>query len=306
MSHHELIDVLGPFLALIVLVVVGMWAKQRRIITNTGQTELTNFVLDVSMPVLVFASTAAEMTQDMLLQAPLIMLASVLIILLGFGAARIAARFLKLETQQRIVFELETAFPNTGFLGIPVNALLFGSKGALIAILCDLGLTLLFFSFSSYILQGRTKNDWKKTLLHPINIGLVAGLMPPLLGWQIPSLILEPLRLLGNMSIPVGLLLVGLMAIPITLRPGQKQVIGWTSFLRLLAIPALIMVIVRLANIPNPVGAVIVLEAAMPAFASGPILAQKYGADHQLAASTTVISTLLSTVTLPLFALLML
>jgi hypothetical protein len=302
---QSLSEIAAPFIALISLVIVGMWTKHRGIISDKGQSELTDFVLDISMPALVFVSIAGDTSQEMLLQAPVVILAAVSIILLGYVLARLSAPILGLETRQRLVFELETAFPNTGFLGIPVNALLFGTPGAFFAILCDLGLMLLFFSFSAWILdRSQIRKNWRKMLINPINIAILAGLVPALAGWQIPNLFMDSIRMLGEVTIPLGLLLVGLMAVPITVEREQSRIIGWTAFLRLLVIPAIVFAITRWVQLPHPVGAVIVLEAAMPAFAGGPILAQKHGADHRLAASTTVLTTLMATVTLPLFALL--
>ena len=92
---------------------------------------------------------------------------------------------------------------------------------------------------------------------------------------------------------------------PVSWRREQARVIGDVGFLRLLTIPLLIWALVRFLHAPEPLASVLVLESAIPAFASGPILAQRYGGDHQLAASATVVTTLLSTFTLPLFAVLL-
>lgn len=302
----SLADIAGPFAALIVLIFVGMWAKHRGIITVAGQTDLTRLILSICLPALVFASTATEMTRDMLLQTPLVILAGMFLPVLGYSIARLCAPLLKLEPRARIIFELEAAFANTGFLGIPVNALLFGARGALLAILFDFGLTVLFYSLSVWILdREQIKSNWAQAFANPLTAGLLLGLIPALAGRKLPALLIEPPRLLGQVSIPLGLLLVGAMAVPISWRREQSRVIGGVGFLRLLIIPLLIWALVRLLHAPEPLASVLVLESAMPAFASGPILAQRYGGDHQLAASTTVFTTLLAIFTLPLFAILL-
>ena len=303
----DLSKAVGPFVALIVLVVVGMWIKHRGIITASGQAELTRFILDLGLPALVFVSMATGMTRDMLLQAPLVMAAVVAIILAGYALARMLRRFVGVAEPQSRILEMEAAFPNTGFLGIPVNALLFGAPGAFLAVLCDVGLTLVMYGMPAWILdRERASADKRAMLINGVTVAFVLGLIPALTGWVLPDVILNPIRMIGDMSIPMGLLLVGIMAVPINVRREQARVIGWVSGLRLFLIPILVLVLVRVLSVPEPAASVITLEAGMPAFASGPILAQKHNGDHQLAASATVVTTLLSSLTLPALAILLL
>ena len=303
----ELGGAAGPFVALIVLVVIGMCVKQRGIITGKGQAELTRFILDLGLPALVFTSMATGMTRDMLLQAPVVMAAIIAIIFVGYGVALLLLRVIRMDEPHGRILQMEVAFPNTGFLGIPVNALLFGAPGAFLAVLCDVGLTLMMYSLPAWILdRERAGADKKGMLINGVTVAFALGLIPALTGWVPPEVILRPVQMIGDMSIPMGLLLVGIMAIPIDVHREQSQVIGWVSAFRLFLIPMLVLAAVRIFRVPEPAASVITLEAGMPAFASGPILAQKHDGDHQLAASATVITTLLSALTLPALAVLLL
>jgi malate permease and related proteins len=299
-------DALEPFVALIALVLIGMWIKHRGIITERGQAELTRFILDIGLPALVFASMASGMTSEMLLQTPLVIGAVVIIVLLGYALARLVTRYLRAGEEQKRVLEMEAAFPNTGFLGIPVNAYLFGPAGAFVAVLCDIGVTLMMYGFPAWILDRKRASEAKLSMVvNGITIAFVLGLIPSLTGWTVPAVVLQPINMLGDMSIPLGLLLVGIMAIPLEVEHEHATVIALVTGLRLIVVPLIVYGAVQALGVAEPIASVMVLESAMPAFAGGPILAQKHGGDYRLAASATVVSTLNSTLTLPLLAMLL-
>ncbi|MBK9137111.1 MAG: AEC family transporter [Betaproteobacteria bacterium] len=141
----------------------------------------------------------------------------------------------------------------------------------------------------------------RNTLLHPVVLPIVAGLVWNLTGVGLHPVVDEALQLLGNAVVPVCLVLIG-----ITLRAygiGGKisdavRAVLPVCLVKLVVMPAVILAVAHwgfgLAGVPL---AVVVMMAALPVGSNALIFAQRY---HVLEAESTaaiVISTLAFVVT---------
>ena len=77
------------------------------------------------------------------------------------------------------------------------------------------------------------------------------------------------------------------------------------SVLRLAILPALLLAACRLVGIDPFLTGVCLLITGMPAGSTSAILAAKYGCDYTFATKCIVVSTLLSLVTIPLWAMIL-
>ena len=132
----------------------------------------------------------------------------------------------------------------------------------------------------------------RNTLLHPVVLPIVAGLLWNLTGLGLHGVLDEVLQLLGSAVVPVCLVLIG-----ISLKAhgwaGQWRAVLPVCVVKLVAMPALVLAVARwgfgLAGLPL---AVVVMMAALPVGSNALMFGQRYRVLEGEMAAAIVISTL--------------
>lgn len=144
------------------------------------------------------------------------------------------------------------------------------------------------------------------TLYCPGMIASYISIIIVSMGWeQVPSVVSEPLRLLGNITVPGALLVIGSSMAQI----GRHHVLGSPSTyvmasLRLLAIPAAVFFLSLAVGVDDKINAINTVLIGMPVASYGTMFCLKYGRDETDMVRGTLITTILSVVTIPLLTLL--
>ena len=136
-------------------------------------------------------------------------------------------------------------------------------------------------------------------LKNPLILACLAGVLVNLLGIGLPGGSDRLLGLLAAASLPLGLLCVGAALRPQELS-GEKAALAWNCALRLLAMPALALLVARLLHLPTMESAVLVLFFALPTAPTAYVLTRQLGGDGHLMAGIITLQTLLSALSLPL------
>ncbi len=195
------------------------------------------------------------------------------------------------------IMGLGTAYANVGFFGIPVTQLAFGSDylifqsvlTALMAILvCTVGVWMMAPSGDSKLAKLRIA--FETPLIPSVVLGLA------LRGFQIelPTVVSQPLQLLGSIFTPLALYTLGAqIAAAKSLRP---ELVPQTLilFLKFIAAPVISWFICQAMGMPRDVQDVIVVAAATPVGVLISIFAAEYKRESEFISTAIVISTALS------------
>nr|WP_286674951.1 AEC family transporter [Pseudomonas subflava] len=136
-------------------------------------------------------------------------------------------------------------------------------------------------------------------LKNPLILACLAGIAFNLTGLGLPGGSDRLLGLLATASLPLGLLCVGAALRPQELR-GEHGALVWNCALRLLAMPALALLVARVLQLPPLESSVLVLFFALPTAPTAYVLTRQLGGDGQLMAGIITLQTLLSAISLPL------
>jgi predicted permease len=132
-------------------------------------------------------------------------------------------------------------------------------------------------------------------------IGFALFLMP----FRLPSILARPIDMLGDLTTPLSLLVIGSLLTHV--RPAElwkgASVYAGAAF-RLAAIPLSVYAILRALGAGGYLLSVPVILSAMPAAANMSILADQFGGGGELASRLVFLSILFSVFSLPVFALL--
>ena len=194
---------------------------------------------------------------------------------------------------------LPISIMNAVNIPFPIIYLVYGSEGLYAATLYMIPCSILTYSLGIYIASGK---DWKTSLkevfkIPPIYASLI-GLILNLFEVSVPDIILRPLEIIGLMTIPLVLLVLGnnlsrmksITSIPTTLL---------SSFLRVGVGFGLGLLAVELFDLTGILRAVVILESAMPAAVNAAIITTRYKNEAELVSSVVFVTTIASLVTIP-------
>jgi predicted permease len=290
-----LINVVLP----IFLVAGAAALAQRRLRLNVATLSRSAFYLFA--PALVFDSLAnSDVGGDVLLQITAVVVA-LTAVLWAIGA--LAARLLRLEGPTRAAFLNAILLANAGNYGLPVNLFAFGPGGLARAVLYLTVHSMLSSGLGVYISAKSGTNIWtalRRVASVPLVYGALAGLVVNLAGWSLPETLAKSINLLGQASIPVMLVVLGINLAQ-TFRQGADTkclpALGTAMALRLILSPALAFLLAGFMGLDALARNVTVLESAMPSAVMTIILATEFEADASFAALCVLGTTLASLVT---------
>ncbi len=208
----------------------------------------------------------------------------------------LAYGFLRLRGWPVASFLPSLVQPNGGNMGLPVALLAFGETGL------ALGMAYFFvLSVSQYTLGlAVSSGTFQPTQLlkQPVIWAVLVVLLVLTTGYQPPRWFEETTRLLGGLTIPAMLLMLGtsLARLNIT-NVGQTMTI---AVLRLLFGLTLGLAAIWLFALEGAVAGIVLLQSTMPAAVFNYVFAERYGRDPDKVAAVILQSTLLAVITLPI------
>ena len=299
-------DVLGEMLVILFAIVAGFAACRLGWLGGETDQKLSKLLLNITMPAMILASviTGDELPEVSVILSVLEVGAAFYALALLFAYA--VPRFLPGTPEQKGVWRYALAFPNVAFIGYPVAVALFGPQALFYAVILVMPFNLLSYSLGPLMLAGAGRFRWQQ-LLSPCIVASVAALVLALTRLRPPVLVGEMLSFVGDITVPLSLLMVGsfLADIPAgeVFRSGKLWVL---AALRLLVLPVILWVILQAMGIQELVLGIAVTQMAMPVAVNGTLLSMEYGGDTTCMAQITFLTTLGSILTIPVIAALLL
>lgn len=292
-------------LILLAIVVVGYVAGKLEYMGGDFDRRLSNIIIDFTCPALILSSTMGGTLPDRGLILPLLgisLLTYLLLTAVAFGLPKFITK--KNEYHGPVGFAL--MFGNVGFIGYPIVGALFGHQAVFYAAILNVVNTLAVFTIGVMLINGERQRlafQPKILMSSPMMAAYLAILIVALGLDNIPDIISQPITMIGNITVPGALLIIGSSMSRLSWRTmlGSRVVYVTTAF-RLLILPLIIYVLFRAVGFDPMVVDLNTIIIAMPVATYGTILCLRYGKDSTLITEITFISTLLSVLTIPLVA----
>jgi malonate transporter and related proteins len=303
-----------PFFA---LVLCGYLAARRGVLPEAAIPGLNTFVLFFALPCMLFRF-GASMPFAQLIDPVLIGIyaASALLIVFFTVAATLRRDGGRhgVDLKNAAFGALVGAFPNTGFMGVPLLVALFGDRAAgpvIGTVLTDLILT---STLCIAIAQPQrveaapasgasaALRSLRGAMTNPLPWSIALGAVFAASGLALPGPLAQIVKMLGDAATPVALFTIG----AVLWRAGQHAHTRTpvrdylpVALVKLLVHPLLVMslgVLAHRAGAPvSPFGlTVLVLAAALPSASNVSLLAERYGADNGRIARIIMASTVLA------------
>jgi len=296
-------------LTLFVIVIVGYVAGKLGYLGGDFDRQLSRLVINITCPALILSSSMTGELPDRRFILPLLLISIVTYIILT-GAAFLLPRYMTKRKEDRGAIGFALMFGNVGFMGYPVVASIFGHEAVFYAAVLNVVNTFTVFTIGTILITGSSNIEGKrfeKKVLYstPMLAAYLTMLIVALEINNIPGFICQSLTMLGNITVPAALLIIGssMSQLPIRSLLGNTTVY-LTTALRLALLPLAVYYLTRLMGFSQLVVNINTVVIAMPVATYGTILCLKYGKDTTLMAEVTFITTLLSMISIPLLTML--
>ncbi len=293
------------------LVLCGYLAARLRLLPLDAIPGLNGFVLFFALPCMLYrfgASTPVAQLLD----------ASVALVWLLCGLSLVAitvltSRNARIGWNDAAFGALVAAFPNSGFMGVPLLVALLGSAAAGPTIL-TMAIDMLFISSLCIALSRLDgadehgaakafKNALKGVLTNPMPWSILLGALASVLGFALPGPLNKVVGMLADAASPVALFTIGavlarsqMLAASGHQRAPLRRDYLPVAALKLFVHPLLVCLVGRgLMALGLPMDefafVVVVLVAALPSASNVSLLAERFGADNGRVARIILVTT---------------
>jgi predicted permease len=299
-----LIEAFVPIWALTLL---GLVAGRFRLLGPGADRVLSGFVFHLAMPAALF--TVLARTRLSFSGPALGAFAASTVVTMAVGYV-LCSRSFGRKRGEATIGAMSASYVNSANLGIPIAIHVLGNAAFLAGVLLFqvLVITPLVLALLDLDAHRRLQPARLATLplRNPVIIGLAAGALCSMFDWQPPSVVADPLALLGDAAVPAALVALGLS---LTLRgpqvPTARAEVAALSGLKLLVQPMLAYLFGLLLQLDPADLLALVICAALPTAQNVYIFAREYDHAVPVVRGTVIASTAFSMLTLALIGVLL-
>ena len=300
----------GIVSVLVVFIILGVgffFTAKKRWPENTNKV-FSITVVQIAAPALAIVSIENRFTPALLRTSfwNLLIIAASLFIMHFLG--KLLAHALKLSPKKKAVFETTFTFNNTMFIGLPINQIVFGHEGLPYLFTFYLVTIVMFWSLGAYTLCKASDTGGKsfsvKKVFSPGLIGVLIGCALVELEWHLPVILETSLTYLGDICVPLSLLVIG-SNLATSIKKGMSRItLDQVVILigKFILHPLLIWGLFTLFGVSGLPLKVFILTASLPCHAQTAILSEFYDVEGEYASNLVSLSTLISLITIPAYA----
>lgn len=302
----DFFSVAGRILSLFLIMAIGFGLNKAKMLNEETNSIYTKLVLNVTMPaqiVTAFLSHRGMMSYGEIFQG-LAVAASLFLVYIV--VTMVYLLICRVNKRQRGVYLFMGMFSNVAFMGYPVITAVLGEEAMLPAVLMSVMFNLWCFTAGVFLI-GDNEREQHFNPKAFLNVPLIASLLSIILyfvGVDFPEPVMTSLGYLGNVTTPLAMLVLGssIASMPMKTFFDDWRVYVFTVF-RLLIIPIVAFFYLKMIpGVSELTKGTYLLASAMPVATSATMMAIEYKGEVELAAKGIFFSTLLSMLSIPLFA----
>ena len=301
-----MLDVLNISIPFFALIFLGFGAHAIGFIDVAGARTMSKFAFYVTLPPFMFLKITAS-DPAAILNWGFIWRYESSTILIYLTAALIAQLLFRLGRLESGIFGLNVAYPNYGYMGIPLAILAFGDEAALPMALILFADTIVLLTLTACFVSGNEggpvaaiKRISLTMIANPLVIAVLAGLLFSASGLILPTIPQQFGTLLAGAAAPVALFALGATLFGQPVRAAAAEVSA-ISLLKLILHPLLVALFFLGLPGQEPLWVkVAILSSCLPVAANVFMLANHYGAYTGRTASAILMSTALASATVPI------
>ena len=304
---------------LFILLIVGLVARRLRLMNDRFDTMLSQLVMKVALPAMILSSVLTNENlpdaQTILLLIGCSVVAYTIIILIAELVPRL---YRGKSPASKGTHSFIIAFGNVGFIGFPVLSAIFGPSAVFYGAVYNIPYNIALFSIGEAMIKRRDSADRPHVGMRERAKAIARTLANPCMAACVLSIVLALAKVtdvggiigtscsyLGQLTVPASMLIIGSSLAKMSLKSMVSHLTPYISALfRLLVVPLLVFTVFRFFIDDSLVLGVLTVSSAMPVASVGTMRCLVHGGDVDTMMRGTFLTTVLSLLTIPLIALL--
>jgi hypothetical protein len=285
--------------------IIGFWIIKRRIVPGNVLSLLSPLALDIALPSLIFINIIQDFSPK---DSP-----DWWFLPLWWGFFTLIAACLTFiftfvsKKKTRREFAITLFYQNGIFFPLAILTGMFPDTSSYVVNLFLFTIFYPAFFFSTYRFFFDTKEstgiDWRK-IIHPVLIATIIAIVVRFAGIHddIPYTILQIFLLLGGMTLPLIMLILGGNIYVDFQKKGQLELIESIKFviIKNIAFPLIFLGIIVLIKPSYHIAIILLLQSAVPPLTAVPLITERSGGNRSIVNQFIVVSFILSLVTIPI------
>jgi len=285
---------LNEIIILIAIIVLGYIARAVSLISKELEKELSNFVYYIAMPCLIFVSLANTIITEQHLE---FLFLNSLTLSVAFTLVYLLYELKTLKGKFAATLMLCLVFGNVIFMGFPVAQAAFGQEAISDVAVIAFVYNLFIFTLGLYLFSLMTHKDnntfaFQKLATNTVLYACMIGASISVLNIDLPAIVIEPLSLIGQTTIPLALFAMG--AFLYEKKAGSRPEVVILFVAKMVCLPLILLCVALLVGADKYVFRLSFLEASMPIAVTSFVIAREFSLDAELVAEATVATTIAS------------
>lgn len=299
--------IVSSILTLGLAMLIGFICIKTGYLKTEVRDAVSKLIIRVTLPLLMITSlTKLNLDHTKIVNSVTTVLCAYAVIGILYLAGMLTSRLFKMDKPRAAIHTCMTCFGNVAFIAYPLIQSLYGDEGLLYAALFAFASDCWLWTVGVFTLS-KTKGSGKsflanlKRMITPSTIGFFISLFMLITGLRFTGIIKDVLTNVGGITTYLSMLFIGMTLAMVDFRHIYKRISLFVlTFVKMLAVPILLICILQYMPIAPLVKYVLVLQAGIPTSTVLVILSDNYGCDTVYSAEGVFITTLLSIATLPL------
>ena len=297
------IRVIEKIIVLFIAMIAGFIAKKGKLLNGESTKSLSSLLVYITNPCLIICSLQREYDNKLLITAGCVFALSVAIHSFLAVISHFIFKIVK-SKRERSVYTYALTYSNCGYMGFPLMMAIFKEDpqlGLFYGVIYTTAFNLFTWTHGVIVMSNQSKIPWKKLIYNPALISVLISMILFLGRIMLPSTITDGLTLVGDMTFPLSMLIIGSLLADMKLLQILKQKnLYLFSLLGLVITPSIMLIVAKLLNLPEYLSIVGITMCAAPVAANTAVTAEVYENDSALAARLVGMTTLFCLVTMPL------
>lgn len=295
--------VIQKLIMLLFIMILGYIAKKKKILTDEYTKGFSILIVNITLPCLLVSSMLSKGNKASTKEILYIIFLGTII----FGSmvliSNLIVKIFKASPSQDGIYRFCTMQNNNIFMGFPIIESLLGASSLFYAAILNIPSSIYMFSLGIFYIK-RYKTKEKLSPYGLINIGIITSITCTILylsGFTLPLLLQEGFSSVGNMTVPLSMIVLGacLANIPFKEVITEKKLYLF-ALIKMVLIPFVFFYLISVTNLSKDILYTIIITLAMPGPTLCVSLAIEYEADVDLASKYVFLSTVLSLITIPI------
>lgn len=292
--------VIKQIISLFIVILIGFYGGKKNIIDETITNGLSKLLLEITTPLLIISSFSFKFTSEIETNVLKAFIYGLIIFIVT--PLLVKPLLIKVEKGKRNILQFAMVFSNCGFMGFPIVQSVFGDEGVIYAAIFNMIFNIFVWTYGVMLFSDkRNIKDVMKIIKNPGIISALIGILIMVFSINIPSIVLDTMKMVGGLTTPVSMLIIGSLLSRTELKKlFNDKSLYYGSFIKLLCIPIALFLGAKFLKESSLVIKTFILLQAMPAGAMTSLFAENFNREKEYSALVVSFSTLISVITIPL------